>query len=303
MYLRSVIPARVRHRIADTARAARGPDRGALRELRRATRALAAVPDRRKPDRPLDTLPSNSVERSLAEALARYGEELRHLRAWARMRNERAWFPATGMYDWIEAQILYLLLRHLQPTVVVEISPNFGYSTGVMLLALHANRHGTLWSFDLEDRFHHVASRTFDQAGIDRSRQRFVAGDVRRNQALPATIDVLFMDSDHSYDFARWYQSALIPRVRPGGLVHVHDVLRYGVLPHQGDYGEGRALAEYLRESAIAPEDHFFTSEFVRSQPLHTTPLDELERYPFGEHDPRGTNNIEQNASFWMVVR
>ena len=247
----------------------------------------------------------NSVEQLIVNAYLSYGDEIPDLRAWAGLRNERMLFPATGMYDWIEAQILYLIVRLTKPQVVAEISPNFGYTTGIILLAMNLNRRGVLYSYDLERRYRDGSWRTFALIGIARERQRFIIGDVRKLPAgaVPDQPDLLFMDSDHSYEFARWYLSSLVPSVRRGGLIHVHDVLRYAVKPHQGDRGEGRALDEFLREGNVRGSDQFFTSEFVRRQPLLDSPLRDLERYPFGDGDPKGTNNIEQNASFWMIKR
>ncbi|MGH3093827.1 MAG: hypothetical protein ACRDOG_16075, partial [Gaiellaceae bacterium] len=79
---------------------------------------------------------SNAVEALLVEGVDRFGGELAGLREWARLRNERRLFPAKGMYDWVESQVLYLLLRLTRPRLVVEISPSSGYSSGFILLAL-----------------------------------------------------------------------------------------------------------------------------------------------------------------------
>ena len=249
-----------------------------------------------------DNISDNRVELLIANALYRYGHELEAVRQWARFRNEPAFFPETGMYDWMEAQILYLLVRSTRPKVVVEISPNYGYSTGFLLLAMNKNNCGLLYSFDLEDRFHQRALRNFAQVGIDASRQQFFAGDVREvyHRVLPDKVDLLFMDSDHSYAFAQWYIANLFPRVVEGGLIHAHDVLRYGVRPHLGDEGEGRAIWEFIQQQQIPETDFLYVSELVRAQPVKPEVLQRLERYPFGKTHI-GTNNVEQNASLWIV--
>lgn len=251
-----------------------------------------------------DNISDNRVELLIAEAVCRYGQELDAIRWWARFRNEPAFFPETGMYDWIEAQILYLLIRSTKPQVVVEISPNYGYSTGFILLAMNRNNRGRLYSFDLEEKFYQHALRNFARVGIDTSRQQFLAGDVREvyEHVLPDKVDLLFMDSNHSYAFARWYIANLLPRVVEGGLIHAHDVLRYGVRPHLGDEGEGRALWEFIQQQQIPETSFLYVSEFVRAQPVKPEALQQLERYPFGETHI-GTNNVEQCASLWIVKR
>lgn len=57
-------------------------------------------------------------------------------------------FPAL---DDLEAEITYLLLRDKRPNVVLEISPNAGWSTTWILSALRDNGSGQLWSYDLHD--------------------------------------------------------------------------------------------------------------------------------------------------------
>jgi FkbM family methyltransferase len=246
----------------------------------------------------------NAVERLIAKGIAAYAPELDGIRWWARLRNEPAFFPQTGMYDWAEAQILYLLIRQVRPECVVEISPNYGYSTGFILMAMNRNGHGTLYSYDLDAKFHAHALHNYERVGISAVRQRFVAGDVRNSvgRNLPDRVDLLFMDSDHSYDFARWYIAHLYPRVGDGSLIHAHDVLPYGVQPHQGERGEGRAIWEFLRESQISGSDYLYVSELVRRQPVGPEILKRIERYPF-PGETIGTNNVEQNASFWMIKR
>lgn len=247
-----------------------------------------------------------SVEALLIEAVERFGEELAGLRDWARLRNERRLFPAKGMYDWLESQVLYLLLRLTTPSLVVEISPGSGYSSGFILLALNRNAHGRLLSFDVDMDGDRRARLALAEAGIDASRRRFVPGDARRTAAaaLPAgeSVDVLFMDAEHSSSFASWYLETLVPRVRPGGLVHVHDVLRYGVKPQVVDEGEGEAVWDYLVENRIPESDFLYVAELVRTLPVRPEPLRRLTRYPFD--DPRlGTDGVEQSPSLWIVRR
>ncbi len=251
-----------------------------------------------------DAASDNRIEDLLAKGLPVYGHELDAVRWWARLRNEPAAFPETGMYDWIEAQILYVLIRCAKPKLVVEISPHHGYSTGFILLAMNKNDRGRLFSFDLEQTLHKHAARNFERAGIDSSRQQFYAGDVRDTceAVLPGAVDLLFVDSDHSYAFAEWYIANLYPRVAQNGLIHAHDVLKYGVRPHLGDRGEGKALWEFIQRRQI-PETHFFyVAEFVRNQPVKPDILQAIQRYPFGDTS-FGTNSVEQNASLWMVKR
>ena len=58
--------------------------------------------------------------------------------------------------------------------------------------------------------------------------------------------DYLFIDSDHSAQFAGWYIRALLPRVGPGIVVRVHDVF------HQAELSEEEeVVAEWLIERGL----------------------------------------------------
>jgi predicted O-methyltransferase YrrM len=276
------------------------PARQKLAEIAGHLGALLAADERPPPERAIP--PSdNRIEILIAEAYRQYGHELEELRWWTRLRTEYAFFPDSGMYDWIEGQVLYLFVRKLKPEHVVEISPNYGYSTGFMLLAMEKNRQGQLFSFDLLPQGHEQTLRTFAAVGVSASRQRFYAGEVRRQlDTIPEHIDLLFMDSDHSPTFAHWYIEALFPRVVVGALIQVHDVLPLGVRPHLGDEGEGEVIWNFLRERSVPETDYLYLNDLMRAQPLKPPILQALTRYPFG-YTAVGTNNIEQNNALWMV--
>jgi predicted O-methyltransferase YrrM len=231
-------------------------------------------------------------------AIAEFGHELSHLRSWARLRNDRGLFPEKGMYDWIESQILYLLIRATKPRVVVEISPGSGYSSGFLLLALNANGLGELHSFDLRSDLEGRAQAAFARAAIDATRRSFHGGDARASApavlAEAGPVDLLFLDSEHSGAFARWYVETLFPHVRAGGLIHVHDVLPNGDQPHHaGDHGEGVVIADFVRQQADRV-DHLYVSTLVGDEFAFG-----LSRYPFADRSI-GCDGVEQNPSLWI---
>lgn len=298
--------ARTRSFMHVLSRKARGQpiDRHVIEKTRSEIESLMSAPAFESSAPLASAVSDNKLECLWAQAISRYGHEIQSVKWWARLRTEPAFFPETGMYDWIEAQILYLTIRLAKPERVVEISPNYGYSTGFILLALNKNNRGSLYSFDLDERYHQWALRNLKRVGIDASRQQFFAGDVRdiADRVLTDKMDLLFMDSDHSAAFAQWYVEHLYPRVTEGGLIHAHDVLKYGVRPHLGDQGEGRVLWEFIQQRPIPASDYAYVSQFVREQPTKPEILQRLGRYPFGE-ELIGTNNVEQSASLWMVKR
>lgn len=149
-------------------------------------------------------------------------------------------FPAL---DDVEAEITYLLIRERRPRAVVELSPNAVWSTTWILSALRDNADGgQLWSYDL-----HPASTTFVPRDLARGRWQFVQGDAHETIPQAPDFDYLFVDSDHSRAFARWYTAELFPRVRPGTIVSVHDVF------HRAEPSEeGEVVLEWLDRRGIA---------------------------------------------------
>jgi predicted O-methyltransferase YrrM len=152
--------------------------------------------------------------------------------------------PSCAQFDDLEAELTYLLLRDTRPGVVVEISPCGGWSTAWILNALRDNGHGVLHSFDTRDDS--LAKVPADLA--DQIRQ-FHVGDVIHSPHIPAEIDYLFMDSDHTAPFAQWFTAQVFPRVRSGGTVSVHDIFHPGGPAMSG--GEGPVVLEWLRSRGI----------------------------------------------------
>ena len=156
--------------------------------------------------------------------------------------------PQGGMkpqLDDIEAEITYLLIREHRPETVVEISPCGGWSTAWILHAIKDNGIGTLYSYDLIDD----ATKNVPPE-LSNGRWEFNLGDITKAlEKLPENIDYLFMDSDHSAEFANWYIQQVFPRVRKGNPVSVHDVY-HTALP--GSHGsEGEVIIEWLRDKGI----------------------------------------------------
>jgi predicted O-methyltransferase YrrM len=146
--------------------------------------------------------------------------------------------------DDVEAELTYLRVRECQPESVVEIGSLHGWSTTWILRALRDNGFGRLWTFDIVDgAWRHVPT---DLAG---GRWTFVPGDVR-DTLNRVDIDYLFIDAAHTARFARWYLAEVMPRLRPGTPVSVHDVFhRARPLP----FTEGSVALKWLASRGIMP--------------------------------------------------
>jgi predicted O-methyltransferase YrrM len=143
--------------------------------------------------------------------------------------------------DDIECEIAYLLVRWMRPRTVVEISPCGGWSTTWLLSGLRDAGGGHLYSYDLIDD----ATRTVPRPLSD-GRWTFVRGNVRSlASSVPSPIDYLYLDAEHSREFASWYLAELFPKLAPGALVTVDDVF-HPQLARSGETGESSAVLDWL---------------------------------------------------------
>ena len=152
-----------------------------------------------------------------------------------------------------EAALLYRLARDATDGPFAEIGRFKGGSTFIVASALPNGVE--LWSYDLHvalrpdlpgDRLDAELRAALARYGLE-EKVHLIVADSRKVEPPSTTIEVLFIDGDHSYegaraDFDRW--SAF---VRPGGHVLLHDAVDTGgygnVYP-----GVARAVAEITAE-------------------------------------------------------
>ncbi|MHA2059361.1 MAG: class I SAM-dependent methyltransferase [Candidatus Ranarchaeia archaeon] len=148
--------------------------------------------------------------------------------------------------DDLVTEITYMLIREVKPKTIVEISPGIGWSSSWILQALKDNNIGHLYSFDLVDHVSKALPTT-----LTKERWTFTSGDVKTHlEKIPKNIDYLFMDSDHSGEFAEWYIKDVFPRVRDNVPVSVDDVYHTSEVKE-----EGLVVLSWLKDRNLA----FFT--------------------------------------------
>lgn len=134
-------------------------------------------------------------------------------------------YLANGYYGAVDAHILYAMIRHAKPRRLVELGS--GFSTLVTLAAARLNdREGDP-----------VDHRVFDPYAEDH--MQMTAAELERIQRIPATQvpldeflaleagDILFVDTTHTVKPAgevNYVVLEVLPVLRPGVIVHVHDI-------------------------------------------------------------------------------
>jgi predicted O-methyltransferase YrrM len=204
---------------------------------------------------------------TLAERVA-----LKMLRQWSPRWRAKTDLFVDPYRQWIEWQsglgeashLLYGLARLIQPKVIVEIGSARGVSTCTLALACAENGGGHVYAIDphqlnewtdvgtkggtlefLQERLH---SYRLDQfCTIIRKPSGDAA--VTWNQ----TIDLLFIDGDHTLEGVRKDFEGFAPWVRDDGLVVVHDAMWERAQPwthFKGEswYREEMGVPEYLQD-------------------------------------------------------
>lgn len=134
-------------------------------------------------------------------------------------RNQTGYCPENGYYDSPDADVLYLMIRRFQSKRVIEVG--CGNSTRVTRQAIIDGRlNTTITAIDPYPRadIAHVVD-WFEQERLEETDPELFA-------ELEAG-DVLFIDSSHvvrmSNDVAHLF-CRIIPTLKPGVVIHVHDV-------------------------------------------------------------------------------
>jgi predicted O-methyltransferase YrrM/GT2 family glycosyltransferase len=110
----------------------------------------------------------------------------------------------------------YKLVQDLDAKKVVELGTRGGVSTVAWLAGVHQT-DGHLWAVDLNPCPQQIA---------DHPRLTFTQGhdlDPFVLQQLPDDVDIVFVDSDHTYELTQAEIATFSKRIRPGGAAVFHD--------------------------------------------------------------------------------
>ncbi|MFI5906622.1 O-methyltransferase [Dactylosporangium sp. NPDC051541] len=145
-----------------------------------------------------------------------------------------------------QAGFMTLLTRISGARQAVEIGTFTGLSS--IAIARGLAEGGKLTCFDVSDEFTSIARKYWDRAGLTDRIELIIGPAAESLKALPEEphIDLVFIDADKTGYLNYWEQ--LVPRVRPGGLLLLDNVLRHGHIidPHPGDEGT-IAMVEFNR--------------------------------------------------------
>ncbi|WP_250035406.1 O-methyltransferase [Paractinoplanes maris] len=125
-----------------------------------------------------------------------------------------------------EGELLTMLVKLTGARLAVEIGVFTGYSS--ICIARGLPKDGRLLACDVSERFTDVARRYWARAAVDDRIELTLGPALETVQALSTdpVVDFAFVDADKT-GYPGYYD-ALIPRLRPGGLMVLDNVLRGG---------------------------------------------------------------------------
>ena len=140
-----------------------------------------------------------------------------------------------------EGELLTMLVRITGARQAVEVGTFTGYSSICIARGLPDDGH--LLCCDVSEEWTAIARRYWERAGVADRIELRIAAAVETLRALPAepSLDFAFIDADKTGYPA--YVEEILPRLRPGGLMVLDNMLRDGrVLAPEND--EDRAIHE-----------------------------------------------------------
>lgn len=131
--------------------------------------------------------------------------------------DQRLWNPG-AVWD-VEGRTLYALIRSLKPLNVVEIGSGLGCSTNHIIAALWANDGGHVVTID--------RGNTPQIPNMLREYATVLAGDAIEwlQQQPDNSIDFILEDADHSESMCYEVGELAKTKLRPGGVLMVHDAV------------------------------------------------------------------------------
>jgi caffeoyl-CoA O-methyltransferase len=149
-----------------------------------------------------------------------------------------------------EGELLTMLVRLTGARQAVEVGTFTGYSSICIARGLPGDGH--LLCCDVSEEYTAVARRYWERAGLADRIELRIAPAVETLQALPSEpyLDFAFIDADKTGYPA--YVEEILPRLRPGGLMVLDNMLRGGrVLAPQSE--DDRAI-HALNEALVADD-------------------------------------------------
>ena len=193
-------------------------------------------------------LVKTQITQQVADYLVRHSQADAVL---ARVARETAEMPHAEMATTPdEAALLTMLARLVGARQALEVGTFTGY--GAISIARGLADGGRLTCLELEQQYAAIARRNLEDAGVADTVQIIVGPALESLRAMPAqpTFDYVFLDADKT-GYPDYYEE-LVPRLLPGGLLLIDNVLLRGRVTNPQNERD-RVIAE-LNQRVLADQ-------------------------------------------------
>lgn len=131
---------------------------------------------------------------------------------------DKGGWPIGSLWS-VEGKVLYALIRHLRPDLVVEVGTHRGCSTTHIATALDINDNGLIVTLDtapgVGDLIPSTLNKRVNKVQAHGAKWLFEQPD--------ESIDIIYEDADHSAETCMMIAQLATLKLKPGGLHIVHD--------------------------------------------------------------------------------
>ena len=151
-----------------------------------------------------------------------------------------------------QGQLLTMMARLVGARRAVEVGTFTGYSA--LCIARGLAPGGSLLCADVSAEWTDIGVGAWQEAGLADRIELRIAPALETLRALPheAVVDLVFIDADKTGYAGYWDE--LVPRVRPGGVLLVDNVLWSGRVVDQGDTDDDTAALRAFNDTVAADD-------------------------------------------------
>jgi predicted O-methyltransferase YrrM len=214
----------------------------------------------------------------LAEAVDKFGDELNSMPLEREDAGPGHYYVNNAAFESVDVHALHSMVRMYKPSRIVEIGS--GWSTLVSLAALDLNKaEGSAGRLTAIEPYPHGFVKDAVNAHPDAELvDEQVQGVPLETFLSLGENDILFIDSSHVLKIGSDVQYEFLEVLRPGVLVHVHDIFLPGEYPKDWVYGEEHRFwnEQYLLQAFLT--DNARVEVAWASNWMHRRHPDELEK-------------------------
>jgi caffeoyl-CoA O-methyltransferase len=195
---------------------------------------------------------TTQIDERLAEYVALHGSGRDEVLLRVERETEQLGGIATMQTSPAQAALLELLVRITGTRRAIEVGTFTGY--GAIRIARGLASDGSLLCCEIDEHWAEVARRNVDAAGVGDRVEIRVGPALETLRSLPEepAFDFAYLDADKP-GYPDYYDE-LVPRLRPGGLLAIDNVLMRGRVLDPPDDDEGARAVAQLNDRIPADE-------------------------------------------------